>query len=107
MAGDVFEKVPIFSRLGHENMGPVRILGLLSLSTMIFKQASQAIASAKWKWHRGAQCGAKFASNEALKSVSYPIQAGLRVGLGVTGDRRSRNTIQLLVYMRVSGSIRS
>ena len=23
----------------------------------------------------GAQCGAKFASNEALKSVSYPIQA--------------------------------
>ena len=25
---------------------------------------------------RGAQCGAKFASNEALKSVSYPIQAG-------------------------------
>ena len=24
---------------------------------------------------RGAQCGAKFASNEALKSVSYPIHA--------------------------------
>ena len=57
----------------------MRKKGALPCPAVPCRAASRASIGPFWSLSDpGAQCGAKFASNEALKSVSYPIQAGDR-----------------------------
>ncbi|CAL1168013.1 unnamed protein product [Cladocopium goreaui] len=56
----------------EEELGKVGKSGVLTGGTFVDLTRKELRQQAKLN---GAQCGAKFASNEALKSVSYPIQA--------------------------------